>query len=184
MSSTAKLVIAISQCILLASQAFAASLTISRPEEAGLSGERLKRIRSVVQSHIDAKDFAGAVTLVARKGKVVHFEAQGNIDLESGKPMRTDTLFRMASMTKPITAVSLTSGMAWPRVTATPWTQSFWWMAGASSWAWRTPESCNSQSKPAEIFPIAKPATLPPNFYVNNSSRKTSARYTTSPRQT
>jgi CubicO group peptidase (beta-lactamase class C family) len=107
MSPTAKLVIAVSQCIFLASQASAASLTISRPEEAGLSAERLKRIRSVVQSHIDAKDFAGAVTLVARKGKVVHFEAQGTTDLESGKPMRTDTLFRMASMTKPITAVAV-----------------------------------------------------------------------------
>jgi CubicO group peptidase (beta-lactamase class C family) len=107
MSPTAKLLIALSQCMLLASQASAASLTISRPEEAGLSAERLKRIRSVVQGHIDAKDFAGAVTLVARKGKVVHFEAQGTPDLESGKPMRTDTLFRMASMTKPITAVAV-----------------------------------------------------------------------------
>ena len=107
MSPTAKLVIAVSQCILLASQASAALLTISRPEEAGLSAERLKRIHSVVQSHIEAKDFAGAVTLVARKGKVVHFEAQGTTDLESGKPMRTDTLFRMAPMTKPITAVAV-----------------------------------------------------------------------------
>ena len=107
MSSTAKLAIALSQCILLTWQASAASLTISRPEEAGLSAERLKRIRSVVQSHIDSKDFVGAVTLVARKGKVVHFEAQGATDLESGKPMRTDTLFRMASMTKPITAVAV-----------------------------------------------------------------------------
>jgi len=107
MSPTAKPFIAVSQCILLALQASAASLPISRPEEAGLSAERLKRIRSVVQSHIDAKDFAGAVTLVARKGKVVHFEAQGTTDLESAKPMRTDTLFRMASMTKPITAVAV-----------------------------------------------------------------------------
>src|SRR5579862_7479713 len=107
MSPTAKLIIAPSLCVLLAFQAFAASLTISRPEEAGISAERLKRIRSVVQSHIDAKDFAGAVTLVARKGKVVHFEAQGTTDLESGKPMRADTLFRMASMTKPITAVAV-----------------------------------------------------------------------------
>jgi CubicO group peptidase (beta-lactamase class C family) len=107
MSPTAKLVISVSQCISLALQASAASLALSRPEEAGLSAERLKRIRSVVQSHIDAKDLAGAVTLVARRGKVVHFEAQGATDMESGKPMRTDTLFRMASMTKPITAVAV-----------------------------------------------------------------------------
>lgn len=107
MSPTVKLVLAPALCILLASQASAASLTISKPEEVGFSAERLKRIRSVVQSHIDAKDFPGAVTLVARKGKVVHFEAQGTTDLESGKPMRTDTLFRMASMTKPVTAVAV-----------------------------------------------------------------------------
>ena len=107
MSPTAKLFIAASLCMLLAFQASAASLTITKPEEVGFSAERLKRIRSVVQSHIDAKDFAGAVTLVARKGKVVHFEAQGTTDLESGKAMRTDTLFRMASMTKPITAVAV-----------------------------------------------------------------------------
>jgi CubicO group peptidase (beta-lactamase class C family) len=104
---TAKPVISFTLCILLAAQASAASLTISRPEEVGLSAERLKRIHSVIQSHIDAKDFSGAVTLVARKGKVVHFEAQGTTDLESGKPMRTDTLFRMASMTKPFTAVAV-----------------------------------------------------------------------------
>ncbi len=107
MSPTAKLAVALAQCLLLASQASAASLTMSRPEEAGLSAERLKRIHSVVQSHIDAKDFPGAVTLVARKGKVVHFEAQGVADLDSAKPLRTDTLFRMASMTKPITAVAI-----------------------------------------------------------------------------
>ena len=107
MSPTAKLIIAPSLCVLLAFQAFAASLTVTKPEEVGFSAERLKRVHSVIQSHIDAKDFAGAVTLVARKGKVVHFEAQGTTDMESGKAMRTDTLFRMASMTKPLTAVAV-----------------------------------------------------------------------------
>jgi len=85
----------------------AASLTLTKPEDVGLSAERLKRIRPIIQNHLDAKDFAGAVTLVARKGKVVHFEAHGNLDFESNKPMRTDTLFRLASMTKPITAVAV-----------------------------------------------------------------------------
>ena len=85
----------------------AASLPVSKPEDAGLSAERLKRIHPLMQSHIDTKDFAGAVTLVARRGKVVHLEAHGLMDLESGKPMRTDTLFRMASMTKPVTAVAI-----------------------------------------------------------------------------
>jgi len=94
-------------CALTVLHAGAASPTMHKPEDVGLSSERLQRIRPLVKSHIDAKDFAGAVTLVARKGKVVHFEAHGSIEFDSARPMRTDTLFRMASMTKPITAVAL-----------------------------------------------------------------------------
>ena len=100
-----KLFLAPTLSLLLISQSIAASLP--RPEEVGLSSDRLKRIHDVVQAHIDAKDLAGAVTLVMRRGKVVHFEAHGLVELESAKPMRTDTLFRMASMTKPMTAVAV-----------------------------------------------------------------------------
>jgi CubicO group peptidase (beta-lactamase class C family) len=107
MSGIAKLFLAPTLSVLLVAQSLAATLPTSKPEEAGLSADRLKRIHDVIQAHLDAKDFAGAVTLVMRKGKVVHFEAHGLMDLESGKPMRTDTLFRMASMTKPMTAVSV-----------------------------------------------------------------------------
>ncbi len=107
MPANAKLFLAPMLSVLLVSQSLAASLPTSRPEEVGLSSERLKRIHDVIQAHLDAKDFAGAVTLVMRRGKVVHFEAHGLMDLESNKPMRTDTLFRMASMTKPMTAVAV-----------------------------------------------------------------------------
>ena len=107
MSGTAKLFLAPTLSALLVLQSLAASLPTSRPEEAGFSADRLKRIHGVIQAHLDAKDFAGAVTLVMRKGKLVHFQAHGSMDLESNKPMRTDTLFRMASMTKPMTAVSI-----------------------------------------------------------------------------
>src|SRR5262245_50459988 len=85
----------------------AATLTVSKPEDVGLSGERLARIRTLMQSHVAAKDISGAVTLVARHGKAVHFEAIGLADIEANKPMQTGTLFRMASMTKPVTAVSI-----------------------------------------------------------------------------
>jgi CubicO group peptidase (beta-lactamase class C family) len=61
----------------------------------------------VVRRNIENHHIAGAVTLVARKGKVVHFEAQGLMDLESKKPMARDTLFRMASSTKPVTGVAI-----------------------------------------------------------------------------
>ena len=86
---------------------FAATINVTKPEESGMSAERLARIRPLIQSHMAAKDLSGAVTLVARKGKVVHFEALGLADIEAGKPMQTGTLFRMASMTKPMTAVSI-----------------------------------------------------------------------------
>jgi CubicO group peptidase (beta-lactamase class C family) len=85
----------------------AATPAVSKAEDAGMSAERLKRIHPMIQAHIDAKDFSGAVTLIARKGKVVHFEAHGLADVEAKKPFRTDTLFRLASMTKPVTAVSI-----------------------------------------------------------------------------
>lgn len=84
-----------------------ASTPSAKPEEVGLSSARLERIRPMIQAHVDAKDFAGAVTLVARKGKVVHFESHGVADLESKRPLRTDALFALASMTKPVTAVAV-----------------------------------------------------------------------------
>src|SRR5690348_6542497 len=75
-------------------------LAAAKPEEVGMSSERLSRINAALQRHIDAHQLAGAVTLVARKGKVVHFQTHGWADLESKRPMRRDTLFRMASTTK------------------------------------------------------------------------------------
>jgi CubicO group peptidase (beta-lactamase class C family) len=84
-----------------------AATPAGKPEDVGLSSDRLKRIHAMIQAHIDAKDFSGAVTLVARKGKVVHFETHGMADVEASKPMREDTLFALASMTKPVTAVAM-----------------------------------------------------------------------------
>lgn len=92
---------------LLGAQSYAASLTIAKPEDAAMSSERLRRINPQIQGHIEGKDFAGAVTLVLRRGKVVQHEAYGMLDLEAKKPMRTDALFRLASMSKPITAVAI-----------------------------------------------------------------------------
>jgi CubicO group peptidase (beta-lactamase class C family) len=79
----------------------------AKPEEVGVLTERLHRVDEVIQRHIDSRHIAGAVTLVARKGRVIHFEAQGVKDLESKAPMTRDTLFRMASSTKPVTGVAV-----------------------------------------------------------------------------
>ena len=77
------------------------------PHEVRLSVERLERISSTAQGFIDEGELAGAVTLVARRGKVAHFEAYGMRDLEDDKPMQKDTIFRIYSMTKPIAAVGI-----------------------------------------------------------------------------
>lgn len=82
-------------------------LPMAAPESVGMSSERLARIAPAMQQYIDDKLVPGVVTLVARKGKVVHFETHGYMDVDSGKPMRPDAIFRIASMTKPITSVAL-----------------------------------------------------------------------------
>lgn len=89
------------------SAALAGSVPTAAPEEVGLSSERLARINDVVREHIEAGNVAGAVTLVARHGRIAHFEAQGNMNIESRTPMRTDAIFRLASMSKPITAAAI-----------------------------------------------------------------------------
>lgn len=86
--------------------ALAQDLPTAKPESVGLSSERLERIASAVQQEIDGKRIAGAVTLVIRHGKVAWFKAQGMQDREAGKPMPTDAMFRICSMTKPITTVA------------------------------------------------------------------------------
>src|ERR1051325_10070777 len=77
----------------------AADKATTRPEEVGLSSERLKRITELMQRHIQAGTFPGAVTLVSRNGRIAHFEAQGLMDIDTKKPMQKDTIFRIMSMT-------------------------------------------------------------------------------------
>ena len=85
----------------------AAPLPTAKPEEVGFSSERLQRIREMVLRRIEAKELSGAVTLVARRGRVVQYEALGLMDLDSKKPMTKDTLFRLASSSKPVTAAAV-----------------------------------------------------------------------------
>jgi len=76
------------------------------PEQVGLSSARLERLRAVMQGYVDQGKLAGLITLVSRRGKVAHFECFGMMDIEANKPMRPDTIFRIYSMTKPITCVA------------------------------------------------------------------------------
>jgi CubicO group peptidase (beta-lactamase class C family) len=77
------------------------------PQSVGLSQERLARVHELVERTIAAGEIAGAVTLVARNGQVAYLEAQGVMDLATKKPMRPDSMFRLASMSKPVAAVAI-----------------------------------------------------------------------------
>jgi CubicO group peptidase (beta-lactamase class C family) len=81
--------------------------TTARPEDVGLSSERLQQVNALVKRHLDARSFSGAVTLVARNGRIAHLQAHGVMDLESNKPMQADTMFRIMSMTKPVVGVAI-----------------------------------------------------------------------------
>jgi CubicO group peptidase (beta-lactamase class C family) len=94
-------------CLALTLSLAASSLPTTRAEDVGFSTERLKRINHLMQRAIDANEISGAVTAVARRGRVAHFEAQGLMDRESKTPMRRDAIFRIASMSKPITGVAI-----------------------------------------------------------------------------
>jgi CubicO group peptidase (beta-lactamase class C family) len=78
-----------------------------KPEEVGLSSPRLERIRTHFQRYIDAGKLSGTMTLIARRGQLAYCEAQGYADLERQRPVQHDSIFRIYSMSKPITSVAL-----------------------------------------------------------------------------
>ena len=80
---------------------------IVKPEEVGLSSSRLARIGEHFQRYIDAGQLAGVLTLVARRGQIAYLEAQGHLEIERRRPLTRDAVFRIYSMSKPITSVGL-----------------------------------------------------------------------------
>jgi len=100
---------------LLLAQPPAANATLARattpplaaPDSVGMSAERIARLHAGMQAYVDRKEAGGIVTLLARQGKIVDLHATGFQDVESRTPMKTDTIFRIASMTKPITSVAV-----------------------------------------------------------------------------
>ena len=91
----------------LALPLLAADLPRVRPEIVGLSTERLARIGEVMQRYVDEGRLGGAVTLVARSGKVAHLQAFGTLDPRTGAAMPTDAVFRIASQSKAVTSVAV-----------------------------------------------------------------------------
>jgi CubicO group peptidase (beta-lactamase class C family) len=81
---------------------------MNKPEEVGLSASRLGRLDAVMKrGYVDTGKLPGLLTMVYRRGKLAHVGMSGHMDLERGKPMREDAIFRIYSMTKPITSVAL-----------------------------------------------------------------------------
>lgn len=80
---------------------------LTNPEEVGMSAQKLQLVTSALQQIVDEGKVAGAVVIVARRGQTVLFESVGWRDLEKQQPMEQDTLFRIYSMTKPITSVAV-----------------------------------------------------------------------------
>src|SRR3954467_4174562 len=98
--------VAITLCLFASGAARADDpLPRAKPEEAGMSGERLARIEATLKADIEAGRIPGAVIAVVRRGKLVMFDAYGFRDQAVNVPLTTDTIFNIASMTKPMTAV-------------------------------------------------------------------------------
>jgi CubicO group peptidase (beta-lactamase class C family) len=81
-------------------------LPAARPETLGLSAERLARLGAAMRTHVERGELAGVVVLVARRGQIAYFEAFGKREIAAGAPMERDTIFRIYSMTKPVTSVA------------------------------------------------------------------------------
>ena len=77
------------------------------PEDVGMSTSRLERIAPVMQRWVDAGKIPGALTMIAREGRLVHLEKLGMQDVATEKPLEFDTIFRIYSMTKPITSIAV-----------------------------------------------------------------------------
>src|SRR5207247_9219757 len=94
-------------CTVILARPLTAAVPTAKPQDVGLSSERLNRVAELVQRHITAGSFSGAVTLIARNGRIAHHEAYGLMDLEAKKPMVRDGIFRIMSMTKPVIGVAV-----------------------------------------------------------------------------
>jgi CubicO group peptidase (beta-lactamase class C family) len=83
------------------------ALPMASPSDVGLSAERLGRIETLFQGLVDSGELAGVTVLVGRRGRVAYFKTLGYMDVEAHRPMARDAIFRIASMTKAVTAVAV-----------------------------------------------------------------------------
>ena len=101
-----KTTLTITIAVLMASTLRAAEIPVAAPESVGMSSEALQRLTAATQEFVDEGQFPGVLTMVAREGRIVHVSAVGQRGVEDDRPLPEDALFRIFSMTKPITAVA------------------------------------------------------------------------------
>lgn len=98
--------VAIIVCLTMSTDSYAAQIKITKPEKVGVSSERLAMVDKMAAQYVAEGKYSGIVTLVARKGKIIHVNATGTHGVDDQRPMQVDTLFRIYSMTKPVTAIA------------------------------------------------------------------------------
>ena len=107
MKTTRLIIVITTLCLLSSCLGYAKELPVTSPKDVGMSPERLARIKPAVQALVDDEKITGASVIVVRKGNNVFFETFGMMNQEAKKPMQKDTIFRIYSMTKPITSVAV-----------------------------------------------------------------------------
>src|SRR3954465_5704995 len=136
-----------------------AGATIKR-ESVGLSEERLSRIHDTMQRHIDAHDISGAVTLIARKGQIAWFHAQGVMNVETNRPMQKDAIFRVFSMSKPVCGAAILMLVEEGKVRLNDPVSKF------------IPEFKGSKVAAVQARPANAPASEPPKYYTVPAARE------------
>src|SRR5215831_19820250 len=131
-----------------------------KPESVGFSEERLSRIHETMQRHIDAHDISGVVTLVARKGQIAWFHAQGLSDMEANKPMQKDAIFRVFSMSKPVCGAAILMLLEEGKVRLNDPVSKF------------IPEFKGSKVAVLQDRPAGAPASAPPKYYTIPAARE------------
>ncbi len=138
----------------------AAMIPEAKPESVGFAPERLVRIRETIQRHIDEHDISGAVTLVARKGKVAHLEAHGWMDVDAKRAMEKNAIFRIWSMTKPVAGVAILMLMEEGKLRLNDPVSKF------------IPEFKAMKVAVAQERPAGAPANTPPPYYTVPATRE------------
>jgi CubicO group peptidase (beta-lactamase class C family) len=150
--------------LLAVAPALALHAETATPQSVGLSTERLQRVHELVERTIAAGEISGAVTLVARNGQVAYLEAQGVMELQTKRPMQPDSMFRLASMSKPVAAVAILMLAEEGKVRLNDPVSKF------------IPGYANLQvgiRKPAPAGPgAAVPANAPPEYYTVPAERQ------------